>query len=317
MRLATAPVTARDAVRAAAAPEPLEVRAARLLAEHGFDYTGPWPGYGQTIRGADRGKGRANRALALTRTADALLVYGHASGIGLCVRDDGRDAGLTPAERQRVRVAAKRAERAARADEDARTARAIGLVRGLCRVAEPCIAHPYLEHKGTPVVPGLLVDRDGWLLVPRRDTAGRVVALQRIAPAPTGASWPKLYSAGTPTRATLFGVGRVDPEGTVLVAEGLATGLTVHAETGHPVAVAFDAGNLLAVAERLRAKYPAVRIVLAADDDRQTENNPGRTKAAGAARAVGGRVALPPLCRCCTCSDFNDLAACERRRGAA
>lgn len=63
--------------------------------------------------------------------------------------------------------------------------------------------------------------------------------------------------------------------------------------TGCAVAVAFNCGNLLAVARALRAKFPAVRLVLCADDDIRTPGNPGLTRAREAARAVGGFVAVP------------------------
>jgi putative DNA primase/helicase len=41
----------------------------------------------------------------------------------------------------------------------------------------------------------------------------------------------------------------------LLLAEGYATA-SLHEATGHPVAVAFDAGNLVHVAKALRALYP-------------------------------------------------------------
>ena len=43
--------------------------------------------------------------------------------------------------------------------------------------------------------------------------------------------------------------------------------------------VAFNAGNVEAVALALRAKYPEAQLIVAADDDYQTEGNPGLSKA--------------------------------------
>ena len=51
------------------------------------------------------------------------------------------------------------------------------------------------------------------------------------------------------------------PQWIVLVAEGYATAASLHMATGFPVAVAFDAGNLVHVAKALRARYRGVRIV--------------------------------------------------------
>lgn len=73
--------------------------------------------------------------------------------------------------------------------------------------------------------------------------------------------------------------------------------------------MAFNGGNLKAVALALRAKYPDLRIIIAADDDHQTEGNPGMTKAQAAAQAVGAGVAVPtfPAGRPDKATDFNDL----------
>ena len=100
------------------------------------------------------------------------------------------------------------------------------------------------------------------------------------------------------------------PAGRLVIAEGYATAATVHEDTGHAVAVAFNSGNLLHVAQALRAKYPEAVLVLAADDDWQTPGNPGRTAATEAARAVSGLLAVPDftgLQRGPKDTDFNDL----------
>ena len=94
-----------------------------------------------------------------------------------------------------------------------------------------------------------------------------------------------------------------------MVCEGYATGVSIHEATGHAVAVAFTSGNLEAVALALRAKYPDLKIIVAADDDHLTDRNPGMAKAKAAALAVGGLVAVPlfPEDRHDKATDFNDL----------
>lgn len=74
--------------------------------------------------------------------------------------------------------------------------------------------------------------------------------------------------------------------------------------------VACSVGNLRAVAEALRGQRPEARIVIAADDDWQTDGNPGATKACEAAAAVDGIVVVPPFPgeRVENQTDFNDLA---------
>jgi len=85
----------------------------------------------------------------------------------------------------------------------------------------------------------------------------------------------------------------------VVVAEGFATGATVHQATGLTVAVALDTSNLAAVAAALRDRDLARPIYLAADNDHHLPlratplPNAGREKAEAAARAVGGTVLLP------------------------
>jgi len=97
--------------------------------------------------------------------------------------------------------------------------------------------------------------------------------------------------------------------GILIVCEGFATGASIHEATGQPVAVAFDSGNLEPVAKSLRKLYPDAGLIIAADDDYCTEGNPGRTAAAGAAKAVGGIVVSPmfPRDRPNEATDFNDL----------
>lgn len=83
----------------------------------------------------------------------------------------------------------------------------------------------------------------------------------------------------------------------MLIAEGLATALSVHLMRPEALTVAaVDAGNLLPVAEVMRRIYPAAQIVIAADNDHQRDGqaNTGKDAAEKAALSVAGWVALPP-----------------------
>ena len=79
--------------------------------------------------------------------------------------------------------------------------------------------------------------------------------------------------------------------------------------TGYAVAVAFNCGNLEAVAKAAQAKLPNLQLIVCADDDYRTEGNPGLIKAHEAAQAVGGLVAVPVfgLDRLEGQTDVNDL----------
>ena len=151
-------------------------------------------------------------------------------------------------------------------------------------VAIPCSHHDYLTRKGIQSH-GAKVEGDK-LLIPMRDTAGTLHSLQTIAPDGT-----KLFMSGGRVKGCYFGIGK--PKGALIVCEGFATGASIHECTGHAVAVAFNAGNLEAVAVALHSKYPALKIIIAADDDHQTPGNPGITKATAAVQASGATLALP------------------------
>ena len=167
--------------------------------------------------------------------------------------------------------------------------------------SEPCMEHPYLSTKGIKAH-GLRLHA-GLLLVPLRDVHGTLHSLQTIAPDGT-----KRFLPGGRVKGCYHSIGR--PDGRIVIAEGYATAATIYEDTGSAVAVAFNSGNLLPVAKALRAKYPCADLVLAADDDWQTDGNPGLTAARAAALAVGGLLAVPDftgLARSPKDTDFNDV----------
>jgi putative DNA primase/helicase len=163
-------------------------------------------------------------------------------------------------------------------------------------------SHPYLARKAVKSH-GLRVDTDGRLLVPMRDAAGELHSLQRIA-----ADGQKRFLSGGRVSGCYFAIGR--PGDVLCIAEGYATAATIHEATGYPVAVAFNAGNLLPAARAIRDKLPNVRLIVCADDDAATDGNPGIKYATEAARVVGAQLALPGFDpdRPDGATDFNDLA---------
>src|SRR5207245_2575970 len=88
----------------------------------------------------------------------------------------------------------------------------------------------------------------------------------------------------------------------ILIVEGLATGVAVHAATDCPTVIAFSVGQLEAVARTFRAHCPRAQIVLAVDN-----GDAGQTFGTAAANAVGGVLALCPL----PGADYNDLQQVE------
>ena len=185
----------------------------------------------------------------------------------------------------RKRAAAKAAREAKRAAERARSAWAKMSENGGC---------DYLARKGVQAH-GVRFSERGNLLIPMLDANGVIHGLQVIYGDPAIREkkgrdkdyWPK----GLEKRGHFHLIGM--PRDIVLVAEGYATGASLHEATGLPVAIAFDAGNLQPVAEALRKRYRRARILICGDDDFTTPKNPGMTYASSAALAVGGEWMLP------------------------
>ena len=103
----------------------------------------------------------------------------------------------------------------------------------------------------------------------------------------------KFLSGGQKQGAyTIIGDFKQNQQGIVL-AEGFATAASVHQATGKPVVVAFDAGNLKAVSEKLLNVLPEnVPVYFAADND---PSQTGLHKAQAAAEVWGecAQILLP------------------------
>jgi putative DNA primase/helicase len=206
-------------------------------------------------------------------------------------------------EAEQVRQRIEQARRQREAEQHKRQLEAANLAQRWwrdARRADP--GHAYLIAKG--VRPHGLRQRGDELLVPLY-AGGVLVNLQRIAP-----DGGKRFLFGGRIKGTYSPLGRITPGKPLCVCEGWATGATLH-ESGYTVACAMNAGNLKPVALALRAEYHTTEIIIAGDDDRLTEGNPGRTAANAAAAAVGGLVTFPewPADAPLTLTDFNDLAA--------
>lgn len=201
---------------------------------------------------------------------------------------------LTSAERAEYSRRIDMARKAREAEEQARRTAARDKALTIWNAASPASDnHTYLVTKRVKSH-GLRL-HNGALVIPLRDKTGNLHSLQFI-----DGEGNKRFLSGGLKKGCYFAIG--GPTESLCIAEGYATAASVHESTGHPVAVAFDAGNLMAVAQALRVKFPHIEITLCADNDENTPGNPGLTKAREAAAAVGALLAVPP-----TPGDFNDL----------
>lgn len=166
--------------------------------------------------------------------------------------------------RRRLAEDKRRAENSRRAEAE-RAARRAAKAWAACSAAGDC---DYLAKKSIGAH-GIRFSPSGAAVVPMLDVSGKIHGLQVIRNSAAVKSgrlrqkeyWPK----GMSTRGHFHLIG--SPIWIVLVCEGYATGASLYEATGHPVAVAFDAGNLAAVAAALRKRYRGVHVLICADDD--------------------------------------------------
>ena len=153
--------------------------------------------------------------------------------------------------------------------------------------AEP--THPYLKKKG--ISPNGLRQDSDILLVPVRDAEGKLHALQTIPPSGD----PKLFGKGSATAGHYFTIGNLATTPAICLAEGYATAARIHEMTGCACIVTFSAHNLVSVTDTIAELYPDALLILCADDDHKTPDNPGLTHAKRAASHVPYAVVAVPV----------------------
>jgi len=193
---------------------------------------------------------------------------------------------------------------AAEAETDATRKAAATLAASLMEKTRPATGNAYLTRKGFPALECLTLTtthktggvtyRAGDVVVPLHDGYGALVNLQFI----NADGLKRTLKGGQVKGASHIIEGQKQAGKRLWIAEGYATALTMHQLTGETVMVALSSVNLLSLASLARQKHPACQIVLAADRDL---NGDGQTKAAAAAEACEGVVALPPVF-----GDWND-----------
>lgn len=192
------------------------------------------------------------------------------------------------------RLAQDRKEADRRREEEA--AKAAKIAAAGWAKAAPEGESEYLVRKGVGAH-GVRFGKAGELIIPLLDVDGRVHGLQiiRAGKAATASRRPgkEFWPAGLAKKGHFFLLGSPAASAVVLIAEGYATAASLHEATGLCVVVAFDAGNLMPVAQAIAKRYRRARILVCADDDAFSAGNPGVTAASAAALAVGGEWVAP------------------------
>jgi putative DNA primase/helicase len=263
----------------------------------------------------DDHRGRGDGRIKIFRDSQGGIVWNHKTGEQRAFFVDRKGgAPISTAERERIKAEQERRERERKARQDKTAKRAVGIYQP-AEVA-PLDHHYFLKKQlksahgarqadwcrtfqdGTGKHQKLTIENT--VLIPMYNEWGKLRNLQGIFPQES----PELgrgkdFLPGGELSSLFWWIGaKSDP---VCIAEGFATAATIHEETGYRVYIAFTANNLLAVGRIVRKHLPDVKIIFCADNDLNTQGNPGLTKANEAAAAIGGFVAFPPIA-----GDFND-----------
>ncbi|TCS37470.1 hypothetical protein EDC30_104274 [Paucimonas lemoignei] len=192
--------------------------------------------------------------------------------IGVSLGSDEVDVEEMAAVRQRQEEAARReAERIAEIAQLAanRARMQWDAASDVAPGVTPKTPSAYLERKRVEQETARITD-DGTLLVPMRRYSRdgvKLVGLQKIKP-----DGSKLFNKGMDKVGAACLLGKLPADAPLLImAEGYATGGSIRLATKRdfPVMLAFDAGNLIHVAQQVRRDFPGTHILFAADDDWQ------------------------------------------------
>jgi putative DNA primase/helicase len=319
----TAWMPARGSVHIAVDADPI-AQFTEALRESGLQLDGAPQMDGQLHRvraDGDQGAERSGAYFGHLDGRPAGFIQNHRTGLKQNWKAGGPAATLDARDRAQLaaEAAQKRHERAHEREQQAE--RVAQQVDAIWTAAMPVDAHPYLAEKGVQSH-GLRQDQAGRLLVSVQDADGRMWSVQKIT-----ADGFKQFQEGGRVEGGHFVLGDPRHPGPILIAEGYATAATLHEMTGMPTIVAFNAGNLLPVAQTYRALDPDRVIYIAGDDDRQRaaeldpqgrpKVNVGRVKAEEAASAIGGQAVFPSFPPGANGTDWNDLVQTQGQTHAA
>jgi len=184
---------------------------------------------------------------------------------------------------------------------------------GMLNNSYPVNGFPYLKTKQIKAYGGIrgyeFADGERVILIPVMNCHDETLSLQIIKE-----NGDKRFLKDTEKKGNFF---RIQGNENLYLCEGYATGASIHEATGGTVYIAFDAGNLESVLNKvidihtkkddLGYIHPNQRITVCADNDHKAEGNPGVNKAIKAALQYEDVKVVYPVDIKGT--DFNDLAA--------
>jgi putative DNA primase/helicase len=149
--------------------------------------------------------------------------------------------------------------------------RASEVAQSIWDSALPAISHPYLQAKGSR--PHGIHILGNALLIPMR-IGQKTWSIQRIYP-----NGGKYFMRGGRVIGCYHSIGKLTDR--LWIAEGFATGASVHEATGDAVAVAFSCGNMAKVARHFR-NHP-IELLIASDSDQAGQDCAMKAMKAGCA----------------------------------
>lgn len=211
---------------------------------------------------------------------------------------------LSPAEQAEInrKIAAERAKYHAEQQEQQNKVAETAAAQ-FAKMSDAPAEHPYLARKQITANNAKYNPDTQSLVVPLYDSAGKLWTLQYI-----NADGEKRFIPGGRKKGCFCPFG--DETDTIIICEGFATAATIHAATGLHTIAAMDAGNLSPVAQSIRSKYPTAKMIIAADNDWESEINTGVNAAAVAADTVCATLCVPTI-DTHGMSDFNDIAVSQ------
>ncbi len=255
------------------------------LGEEGFSLWSDWSQNADTYRQADA---RAVwKSFKPSGPVTIASLFGLAKEHGYRPEHPARP--IDPAEMIRRAQARQEAERIERENTEASHREAARKAADLWSKANPNPDpnHAYLARKGVSAVG--VRQMDDALIVPLYGADKALTGLQFIQPDGQKRFITGTRKAGSWCVLKQEGIPPADWDA-ILIAEGWATAASLHTATGKPVFIAFDCGNLPAVARYIRQQFPAARLLLCADDD---ANGKGQHHAQQAARQTNGMAIIP------------------------
>lgn len=177
---------------------------------------------------------------------------------------------LTQEQREAQKALHKEAQRKAESERKRQADKAAEKAKATWHKCPTEGSSPYLTRKQVGAH-GVRFGNQGTLVVPITDESDTIRGLQLILPkdhprAVKNGRDKDFWPYGVVTSGTWHLIGG-HPKDILLIAEGYATGASLHEATGHPVAVVWSANNIGPACKALRKKYQRPRFLICADDD--------------------------------------------------